>query len=79
MSVVAYFERFPLFRDYVLPLIASPTRRRLASGALVEVLPGTPLDVTLHWQFARRTAPALAGLTRALRRAAAGVLLPPAP
>lgn len=33
MSVVAYFERFPLFRDYVLPLIASPTRRRLASGA----------------------------------------------
>jgi hypothetical protein len=33
MSLVAYFERFPLFRDYVLPLIASPTRRRLASGA----------------------------------------------
>lgn len=33
MSLVAYFERFPLFRNYVLPLIASPTRRRLASGA----------------------------------------------
>lgn len=33
MSVVAYFERFPLFRDYVLPLISSPIRRRLASGA----------------------------------------------
>jgi O-antigen/teichoic acid export membrane protein len=28
-----YLEKYPLFRDRVLPLIASPTRRRLASGA----------------------------------------------
>jgi O-antigen/teichoic acid export membrane protein len=34
MSLVAYFERFPLFRNYVLPLIASPIRRRLARGAV---------------------------------------------
>ncbi len=55
-----------------LPLIAAD----LAEGRLVEILPGTPLDVPLHWQFARRTAPALATLTRALRDAAAKVLLP---
>ena len=28
-----YLEKYPLFRDRILPLIASPTRRRLASGA----------------------------------------------
>jgi len=28
-----YLEKFPVIRDRVLPLIASPTRRRLASGA----------------------------------------------
>ncbi|MGI6391841.1 MAG: oligosaccharide flippase family protein [Kiritimatiellia bacterium] len=33
MPLIAYLEKNPLFRDHVLPLIASPTRRRLASGA----------------------------------------------
>lgn len=47
----------------------------LKTGRLVEVIAGTPLDVALHWQFARRTAPALEPLTRALRAAAQGVLL----
>ena len=54
-----------------LPLVAA----HLEAGRLVELLPGTPLDVALHWQFARRTAPALAGLTKALKRAAEGGLL----
>ena len=49
------------------PLVAN----HLASGALVELLPDTPLDVPLHWQFTRLAAPALAPLTRALRAAAA--------
>ena len=57
-----------------LPLVAA----HLAAGRLVELRPDSALDVTLHWQFARRTAPTLAPLTRALRRAAANVLLPPA-
>ncbi|MDZ4068225.1 MAG: LysR family transcriptional regulator ArgP, partial [Tabrizicola sp.] len=38
------------------PLIAP----HLASGALVELIPDTPLDVALHWQFTRLAAPALA-------------------
>lgn len=54
-----------------LPLVAAHLKR----GSLVELLPGTALDVALHWQFARRTAPALANLTRAFRRAAAAALL----
>ena len=49
----------------------------LASGQLVELLPDTPLDVPLHWQFTRLAAPALAPVTAAVRRAAAGVLVPP--
>ena len=53
------------------PLVAGA----LASGQLVELLPGTPLDVPLHWQFTRLAAPALAPLTAALRAAAAGVLV----
>jgi LysR family transcriptional regulator (chromosome initiation inhibitor) len=54
-----------------LPLIAD----HLEAGRLVELVPGTPLDVPLHWQFARRTAPALAGLTRALQEAARGCMI----
>ncbi len=42
----------------------------LASGALVELLPDTPLDVPLHWQFTRLAAPALLPLTDAIRAAA---------
>lgn len=53
------------------PLVAG----YLAAGRLVELIPGTPLDIVLHWQFARRTAPALEPLTRALRTAAKRVLL----
>lgn len=49
----------------------------LASGRLVDLSPDMPLDVPLHWQFARLTAPATAPLTRALRGAAARVLVPP--
>lgn len=46
----------------------------LAAGRLVDLAPDAPLDVPLHWQFARLAAPALAPLTRALRQAAAAVL-----
>ncbi|WP_054005808.1 LysR family transcriptional regulator ArgP [Cypionkella psychrotolerans] len=47
----------------------------LASGALIEMVAGTPLDVALHWQFSRLTAPALAPLTREIRAAAGRVLV----
>ena len=52
--------------------------RHLASGALVELIPDTPLDVALHWQFTRLAAPALAPVTAALRTAAVRWLVPPA-
>lgn len=47
----------------------------LASGALVELIPDTPLDVALYWQFSRLTAPATATLTKAIRAAALHVLV----
>jgi LysR family transcriptional regulator, chromosome initiation inhibitor len=50
----------------------------LNSGALVELVPGTPLDVPLHWQFARLTAQAIAPLTTAIRAAAGQILVQPA-
>ena len=53
------------------PLVAT----HLASGALIELIANTPIDVALHWQFTRLTATALAPLTRAIRAAAAQVLL----
>lgn len=49
----------------------------IASGALVDLAPDRPLDVPLHWQFARLTAPALAPLTRAMQTAARACLLQP--
>ncbi len=49
----------------------------LAIGTLVELVPNSPLDVALHWQFTRLAAPALAPLTQAIRKAATGVLVPP--
>jgi len=52
-------------------------RPYLDDGRLVEMVADTPLDVALHWQFARLTAPALAGLTREIRAAAAKVLIAP--
>ena len=48
-----------------------------ASGALVDLSPQEPLDVTLFWQFSRLTARAIAPLTRALQQAALQRLLPP--
>ena len=53
------------------PLIKGP----LASGALVELVPATPLDVALHWQFTRLAAPALRPLTEAIRAAARQALV----
>ena len=53
------------------PLVASD----LASGALVELVADTPLDVALHWQFTRLAAPALRPLTAAIRAAAAATLV----
>jgi LysR family transcriptional regulator (chromosome initiation inhibitor) len=50
----------------------------LAAGRLVELTPGTPLDVELHWTVARLHATALGSLTAAVRRAAAEGLLAPA-
>lgn len=50
----------------------------LASGALVELVPGAPLDVPLYWQRARAAAGLLDGLTQHIRRAARAALLPAA-
>jgi LysR family transcriptional regulator (chromosome initiation inhibitor) len=53
------------------PLISD----HLSAGRLVELVPTTPLDVALHWQFTRLAAPALAPVTQAIRRAAARALV----
>ena len=42
----------------------------IASGALIDLSPGAPLDVPLYWQFSRLTANAIAPLTKALQHAA---------
>ncbi|MCX7287388.1 MAG: LysR family transcriptional regulator ArgP [Rhodobacterales bacterium] len=47
----------------------------LANGTLVELVPDTPLDVDLHWQFTRLAAPALRPLTEAIRAAARRALV----
>jgi LysR family transcriptional regulator (chromosome initiation inhibitor) len=47
----------------------------LASGALVELVPGTPLDVPLYWQEARAASLLLDGLSRAVLAAARAELL----
>jgi LysR family transcriptional regulator, chromosome initiation inhibitor len=52
-------------------------RASLAAGTLVELIPDTPLDVDLSWQFTRLAAPALQALTASIRRAAAVCLVPP--
>ncbi|MEY4871320.1 MAG: hypothetical protein RLZZ563_650 [Pseudomonadota bacterium] len=46
----------------------------IATGRLIDLSAENPLDVALHWQFARLTAPALAPLTRALLTAARSAL-----
>ena len=45
-------------------------REHLACGALVELLPDTPLDVALHWQQARAASKLLEGLTQHIMVAA---------
>jgi LysR family transcriptional regulator (chromosome initiation inhibitor) len=47
----------------------------LADGTLVELLPGTPLDVPLHWQHARAASSVLEGLSRAVEKAAQAALV----
>ncbi|WP_137111479.1 LysR family transcriptional regulator ArgP [Rhodobacter sp. SY28-1] len=54
------------------PLVAP----HLATGKLVELIPDTPLDVALHWQFTRLAAPALAPVTKALSATARRSLVP---
>lgn len=55
-----------------LPLAAA----HLATGRLVEVLPGQGLDVPLFWQRSRMPSATLSRLTKAVQRAAACVLTP---
>lgn len=50
-------------------------RGHLATGQLVTLCPGQPLDVALYWQASRLAGDALAPLTRSVRAAAAGVLI----
>ena len=49
----------------------------LQAGALVELVPDTPLDVALHWQHARAASALLDRLTGQLLAAAGAALLPP--
>lgn len=49
---------------------------QLADGSLVALVPGTPLDVPLHWQHARAASGLLDGLGRAIELAARRALLP---
>lgn len=49
----------------------------ITGGALIDLAPDSPLDVALHWQFARLTAPAIAPLTAALHAAARRALRQP--
>jgi LysR family transcriptional regulator (chromosome initiation inhibitor) len=46
----------------------------IADGSLIELLPDTPIGVTLYWTVARLHADALRQLTEAVRRAAGGTL-----
>ncbi|HEX5458602.1 MAG TPA: LysR family transcriptional regulator ArgP [Steroidobacteraceae bacterium] len=52
-------------------------RPQLRSGALVELVPDTPIDVPLFWQATRLKVPVLERLTRSIVRAAAAALQPP--
>ena len=55
--------------------IESQAAPHLADGSLVELLPGTPLDVPLYWQHARVASGLLEGLSRAMAAAAGRALL----
>jgi LysR family transcriptional regulator, chromosome initiation inhibitor len=52
-------------------------RSQLADGSLVELVPGTPLDVPLYWQTARAALALLDGLSRKIVAAAGNALLTP--
>lgn len=47
----------------------------LANGSLVELVAQAPLDVPLHWQYARSASSLLEGLTRQILAAAHGALI----
>ena len=49
----------------------------LANGTLIELVPGAPLDVPLHWQYARAASGLLDGLSREVLAAARAALLLP--
>jgi LysR family transcriptional regulator (chromosome initiation inhibitor) len=49
----------------------------LQDGALVELVPDTPMDVPLHWQHARATSALVDTLSRQVVSAARAALLPP--
>ncbi|TSP12673.1 LysR family transcriptional regulator ArgP [Cupriavidus campinensis] len=49
----------------------------LADGSLVELVPDTPLDVPLHWHYARAASALIDGLSREVMAAARTGLLPP--
>ena len=49
----------------------------LKNGSLVELVPGTSLDVPLHWQHARAASALVDGLGRAVHAAAVRALLAP--
>jgi LysR family transcriptional regulator (chromosome initiation inhibitor) len=48
--------------------------RHLLDGSLVELVPGSALDVPLYWHQARAASSLLEGLTRAIVTAARGAL-----
>lgn len=52
-------------------------QRELASGVLVEIVPGRPLDVPLYWHHWRNGGELLSALTEHLHRGAAGWLVKP--
>jgi LysR family transcriptional regulator, chromosome initiation inhibitor len=54
----------------------SLVRSQLKAGALVELVPDTPIDVPLYWQASRLKVPVLERLTRSVVRAAAAALEP---
>ena len=51
----------------------------LRAGRLVELVPGTALDVPLYWQHARAATSVMEGLSRAVLAAAARALRPAGP
>lgn len=52
-------------------------KQHLENGSLVELVPGTSLDISLYWQYARVSSSLLKILSRSIRTAAHTSLLPP--